>query len=658
MGAGKRNGFSAHGKDWAWLEGGEGFHRGMKKALPVILVLAALAVAIAVFLKRKGGNLDMPAGLAAELAPAETILFLEIPDPARTRERWKDTNLYKLSQEPEWKEFAGNWENFVAEDAVFKNVSAVFGDLQKADPAGAYLALTSLEGSTPKIVGGFPYRGKKSDVEATVRKLKEKLLEMWPAAKSELTTYEGIEVETLKDLKFTAAMAYRENWFFFATDTDLLLKTLSRSLKKADAPPSLAKDPLWIESNSQGSADPDLRLWAKWSVFAEKLNAVAMMSGPGGMAGMKDPNPAQAIVYTWKLDGPLMRDRLYFHLAQAPKDEPLANRSLGFTQPATYAYLAANLAGQEERLKSAIQSLGTMGLTQAVKEVLSPKGLKIEDLFTTFGPELAIMSAWEAGGITLPDAFAAAEVKDKAKARLFAEVIADEMKKSGEVLHRTEGDTAIWTMGGPVPYLKPTVAVNGTHLMFALNGMALSAGMKQLAEKGPNLATHPESQYSAALKTVVPPTGMLFYVDMKNLFERIYDKVKPMIAFSLVGNPQVGKHFDAAKLPQAATISRHLAPIILSQGTLGKGWLIEGTGSISFMSIYMVATPAALIGLRAPRAIPAPVQAGSPPPPKPVSTPPARAGATAEPGPAAPASTPAPGGESPKSLRPTAPALR
>ena len=99
----------------------------MKKALPIILVLVALAVAIAVFLKRKGGNLDMPAGLAAELAPADTILFLEIPDPARTRERWNKTNLYQISQEPEWKEFAGNWEKFVAEDAVFNSVSA---DLQ------------------------------------------------------------------------------------------------------------------------------------------------------------------------------------------------------------------------------------------------------------------------------------------------------------------------------------------------------------------------------------------------------------------------------------------------------------------------------------------------------------------------------------------------
>src|SRR5687768_13169057 len=93
--------------------------RGMKKALPIILLLAALAAAIAIFLKRKGGNLDMPPGLAAELAPAETILFLEIPDPARTKERWKETNLYKLSQEPEWKEFVGKWDEFIGDDAVF-----------------------------------------------------------------------------------------------------------------------------------------------------------------------------------------------------------------------------------------------------------------------------------------------------------------------------------------------------------------------------------------------------------------------------------------------------------------------------------------------------------------------------------------------------------
>src|SRR5687768_16364613 len=108
-------------------------------------------------------------------------------------------------------------------------------------------------------------------------------------------------------------MAYHENWFFFATDTDLLLKTLGRFLKKPDAAPELAKDPLWTDS-AHGSAEPDMRLWARWSAFADKLKALGAMAGPGGAGAIDDSNPAQAVTYTWKLDGPLMRDRIYVHL--------------------------------------------------------------------------------------------------------------------------------------------------------------------------------------------------------------------------------------------------------------------------------------------------------------------------------------------------------
>jgi hypothetical protein len=294
------------------------------------------------------------------------------------------------------------------------------------------------------------------------------------------------------------------------------------------------------------------------------------------------------------------------------------------------------MAGVEEYTKGMMQALGSMGMSQAANEALAPKGVKLEDVFTTFGPEVAMMSAWEAGGIALPDFFAAVEVKDKVKARAFAEFIAGEMRNLGEPVVTTEGETTIWTSGGDVPFFKPCLAVNASHLMFGLNPTALSAGMKQFAEKKPNLLTHPDSPYPAALKTVVPPTTSVIYVDAKTLFERVYDKVKPMIAFSLVGNPEAGQYFDSAKLPEAGTISKHLSPMIVSSGSNDRGWIIESTGSVSIISTYMlVLPPAAFLGVRqsvptpspVPAAAPAPVPVTPPPTPTPAAPPvPAPAG--------------------------------
>lgn len=594
----------------------------MKKALPIVLMLAALAAAIVIFLKRQRGTLDLAPGFAAELAPADTVLFLESPDVARTLVRWKETSLQKIAEEPEWKEFTANWDKFVNENEVARDMFGVFGEVQKADPAGLFVAVTSVDANGAKLVGGFPYRGRKSDVEGVVRKLRENIVKAWPAAKSELTVYEGTEVETLKDPKFIAAMAYRDNWFFFATDTDLLLKTLSRYSKKADAPASLAKDPLWKDSGDKGSKDPDLRLWARWSFFADKIASISAMAGPGAVPQIKDPNPIQAITYTWKLDGPLMRDRMFFQTTNPLKIEKFEDRSVNFTSPSTYAYVNMSLASFEEHTKSMLQALSTMGLSQAAEEALSAKGLKLADVFATFGPEITMNSAWDVGGMALPDFFAAVEVKDKVKARAFAELIVKEMEAEGELTTKTEGDTTFWTAAGPIGILRPTIAFNERYLIFGLNFDTAKTALKQLQEKKPNLKTHPGSSYPEALKTVVQPTAMVVYVDLKTLFERLYEKVKPMIAFSLVGNPDMGKHFDSAKLPQAATISKHLRPIVISYGAEEKGWVVEGTGSVSFISAYMLTVPVAFVAVGRQTIPTPPVTAtpATPPPPAPPKT--------------------------------------
>ena len=612
----------------------------MKKAVPILVVLAAIAVALIVYFKQPRSTLDLAPGFAADLAPADTVLFIEVPDVARTASRWNETSLHKIAEEPEWKEFTAKWDDFVAQNPVAKDVFGVFGEVKNADPAGLFVALTSIDATGAKFVGGFPYRGRKRDVENVVGKLREQIVKAWPAAKSEVANYEGVEVETLSDPKFTAAMAYQDNWFFFATDTDLLLKTLGRYAKKKDASAALGKDALWLASQDESAKDPDLRVWSRWQFFADKLTAFSAMTGQPTFQ-VKDPNPVQAVSYSWKLDGALMRDRMFFKTTSPVTAEPAAGRLIAFTNPATYAYLGMSFAGLEAYTSSMLQTMGTLGLTKEINETLAPKGLKVEDIFTTFGPEIAIMSAWEPGGIAIPDLFMGVEVKDTTKARAFADLLAAELAKQPSAQTSTQGETTIWTAGGDVPFFRPTLGINNQHTMFALNASAMNAALKQIAEKGPNLATQPGSPYPAALKTVVPPTALLFYVDAKVLFERLYDKVKPMIAFSLVGNPEAGQHFDAAKLPQAATISKHLAPMVVSYGADAKGWIVESTGSVSVISAVMLTTPVGLFGLRGPGVMPPPTvnnpAAGG-------QTAPARATppAPASPPPPAPAVTPAP----------------
>lgn len=600
----------------------------MKRAIPAIVVLAVVAAAVAFFVTRKSGALlDLAPGRGAELAPGDALFYMELPDVARSGKRWKETALYAISQEPEWKDFTAKWNDFKAQNEVARLAFGVVADIEKADPAGLFLAVSTIDGPFPKAVGGFPYRGKKSDVEGVIRQLREQLLKAYPAAKSDIAKIEDTEVETLTDKDFLAAMAFRDNWFFFGTDMGLMQQTLARYANKPDAPAGLAKDALFQATLKNGVTEPDAVAWVRWEPILEKMQSLTRTLGGPAPPVWNDPNPVQAFLYTGKMDGGLMREQIYMQTKVGPKRADFANRSLGFTQPATYAYLVVDHSGLEEQMKAGLVALDGLGASAALNKELAPKGLKVEDILTTFGPELAMMSAWE-GGAIVPDFFAAVEVRDAVKARLFAELIAAQM---GTKVAKSELEgTTFWEAKdleiGPI---QPTLAVNEKHLMFGLNSGVVRTALAQLKTKAPNLASRPDPSYPSALKTVLQPTGGLIFVDAKTLFERLYEKAKPFIAFQLIGEPEVAKHFDAGKLPKAETISKHLSPIVLSVGATEHGWKVESTGTISFMGAYGLVIPAGFLSAgMAVRQAPPPT---NPPPPNapvpgaPASPPPAGA---------------------------------
>ncbi len=557
----------------------------MKRILPIILALALVAAAVIHFLKqRDSGALDLPKGRAAELAPADTLVFIELPDVPRSSQRWKETSIYKISEEPEWREFVAKWDDFTTQNAGAKEVFGVIGEIQRADPAGLFIAMTSFDDKGPKFVGGFPYRGKRSDVQLVVGKLREQMLKSAPAVKSELVKHEGIEIETLTDKNFTAVLAYADNWFFFGSDLEVLKGTLSRHSGKA--PAGLSKVPLFIETVKQGSPEPDLTVFVSWKPILEKIQTMQAALNPKA-SKMPDPYGTEAILYTAKMDGLLMRDRFYARMASPLKITETPDRSLAFSSAATYAYAFLN-AGELEKIVTAMSKDSDVADVQKnVDAALAPKGLKFMDIFTTFGPELAMLSDWEPGGISLPTFFAAVEVRDAAKARLFAELIAEQMKDGDKLVKKEENGTSFWSLTTSVPFAQPTLGINDKHMIFGLSYSTAATALRQLKAGGGNLNSSPAFQSS--LKTVPPPAIGLLYVDFKTLFERLYEKFKPSLAFALLENPDVAKYFDGAKLPKAETISRHLLPLALTYGPAEQGFVAEGAGSLSLIQTYVPA---------------------------------------------------------------------
>jgi hypothetical protein len=540
----------------------------MKKALPVLVVVAVLAAAVVFFLKRKTDDaaLDLQPGRAAELAPANALFFAEAPNIPRSLERWKGTAIYAITQEPEWKEFTSKWDDFKTASEMARDVFGVLAEIEKADPSGMWIAMTAVE-PMPKAIAGFPYRGKKSDVESVVRKLKDELTKMRPGVKSEMTSFDGTQIEVLTDTAFTAVMAFQDNWFFLGSDLDLLRETLSRYGAKPDAKPALKTNVLYQETLKQASAESDFSVWVDGTIFPD---AARKEFPPFAMV--------KALLYTAKIEGRIVRERGYLHTGAATISKPIANRSIGLTQPATYAYAVGDTEVLEKLTKAIFESaLGVASNPQSqIDAALAPKGLKFADIFTTFGPELSVTSAWERGWM-FPDVLAAVEVRDKTKGRLFAELIATSMGSEGKLTLKEVDGSATWTLevGGPI---QPTLGVNDRHMMIGLNDGTVRTALKQLSSAAPNVATKPDANFPAALKGVAAPTVGMLYVDLQPLFEKLWDRVKPFIAMQLVGEAEASKYFDSAKLPSATTISKHLHPLIVTLSSAEQGWLMESTG--------------------------------------------------------------------------------
>ena len=558
----------------------------MKKAL-LILAFAAVAALVVSQVVKRSGALESTPGRAAALAPAGTAVFIEFPDIGRSKSRWKETALRKIADEPEWKEFTAKWDDFKTQNAEMREVVGVFDQIEKADPAGLFFAFSSFDGPSPKVVGGFSYRGRKSDVQAVVASVRKKILDTYPAAKAgDLTSFEGSEIETLTDTDLTLSMAFRDNWFLFATDRDLLLGTLSRYIGKPGAPAALAGDALWKDTIKQGPRDPDMTVFLDYGALMKKLKEeIAATTKPEASF---DPNPTkiESMLYSAKMDGLLMREHFYVRAEKPPKLDPFANRMSAFTSPLTYAYAAGQVGIYAEQV---MEPLVKMDETSGgpMSKALATKGLKITDLPSIFGPEIGIMSDWNTGALAIPTLFAAVELRDGTKARLIADLLVADMGASEKIAKSEHEGTTFWALQGPVPAIQPTLAVNDKHLIFGLNPDTIKTALTQAAVKEGHLSGR--GDYQTGLKTVAEPKIGVLYVDLKTLFERLYEKLKPMAAYSLVGQPEVAKYLDPGKLPKAETISRHLLPMVISWADAENGMQMDCSGSISLFQAYIPA---------------------------------------------------------------------
>jgi len=549
----------------------------MKKNVSLLLVVLGLALIAAYFIKKRPGT-QRPRG--AELAPAETIFFAHLSDVQRTTERFRQTELSKLWNEPEVQAFL---EKPRAQAPNNAQMERQIERLKRLKVGEGFVAVASIDGPTPIMVGGFSYAGSRTEVEAMLEEAHVEMRRTRPAVKADLVPYGPHEIATFTEGEFTVAEAYVENWVFISNERALLERTLDRYDGKGEpAAQTLARDENFRQSLEPLPGDRDALVFAQLGTLMDRL--LALMAATGQKPDAKqieELKKAKAVAAATKLDGPRFRDTMFVLSPGAAKAPALARHSLALSSTATLLYYAAAMPATLEIPETTMAPLAMLvpGFVN-LQKALSDKSLTLADIPKAFGPELSTLLEWPKTAMQ-PALIAALDVRDQAKAQAFLEVITGGQLGQPAWVRKEQDGVVFYTVPQQgLVLVAPTLALSEKFLVLGLSADAVSGALTRLKDGTARLNT--SSAYTAAEGTVSAPTSSYGYLDLRGVFERAYGTFRPFLAMTLAFSPDAAKYIDVAKLPSTETISKHLGTIVYSQSASERGVLVESTGTLTF----------------------------------------------------------------------------
>lgn len=550
----------------------------MKKVIPGILVALVVAVAAAYVLYKKTiGN-----HVAAEdLAPADTILFVQLPNLPRTALRWPQTAVAKIGAEPEVQAFL---EKPRANSPQWKLWQEKLQRFAMLAPREGYLAVTSIDGATPRFVAGFAFLGRKSDAKELLADPRAEMKRAWPAGKSDITLHGKVEIETYTHQDMTVGEAFQDDWYFVSNDLELLKRTLDAG--KQAGGQALSTNELYRKTVSHLPKDGEALVYAQVGVLTERLVSLLVASGqapdPKQLAELKN---IQALAWGTKFEGEQMRDTLFVLSPGKTAEPPLARNSQSLSSATTFLTYTAAIPATIEIPQSSMALGAFLPGFAAFQQALEEKGLKLNEIGQAFGPEFGFLGNWQekAGQ---PSAIVALDVRDVKKARGFVDVFTGGLPGS-PAWGRTE-ETGITLYQSPagaglIP-ITPTAALTDRFLVLGFSAPEVIASLEQLSNEKSAISS--TAAYKTSIQQVGAPTSGFGYLDLKTLFDRTYTTLRPFIAMSLAFSPDAGKMVDAGKLPEAETISKHLTPSVFSQSVSEEGTLVESVGTLTFNQLF------------------------------------------------------------------------
>lgn len=507
----------------------------------------------------------------ADLAPAETILFVQAPNLRQTALRFPNTDLYQIWREPEVQAFLEKPRHHAP---WMREWARRFEEIARVAPGEFFLAVTSAEKSNPSFVAGCSFAGSRSQAATLAADLRGR---HFPKGNVVATAENGNgEVETFRLPDGRELLScIRGNWYLAASSRALLDETLARFEGKAGA--SLATVDAFQRTMTGLGSGQDLLVYGKpGAVFG------------GLLAGSSDPetkpgSPAPMAIGSM-IDGTQFHERVFFQNESASSPGKLSHSTLKLAPQQTLAYYATNLGP----LRSPGESFPGSGLlpnAASFEKALSDHGLKWDDLSLAIGPEVGFVLEWPENA-AFPTLLVAVEIRDAEKTRAFADAITDRVAL-GSAWQSVQQDGVEIRSAPPqaFSFVRPALAITERFALVGLSSEAVTTALSRLKASGSSLEHNPAFQEVS--RPFPADASAVGYLDFQSLFERGYRMARPFITLSLAFSAEGNAQFDAGKLPPVESLSKHLGPTGLSQRTTPEGTLIDSIGSIGFAPIFL-----------------------------------------------------------------------
>ena len=540
----------------------------MKRFLLVIL-LGAIAALTAYYIVRQH-----PAALPstiAKLLPADTALFIHMPDAEKNRDAWHRTDLYQLYREPAVQDFLQKPKSQLPEKGPVKEA---WRDLASLRMRNAFLATNNFD--SVRVVGGFEFRCTEKEAESVIERWKSRLATKAPGTQRSSADYEKHHIDIFSSGQYTFASTIAGHQCFAASTVEDLKALLDRVDGRTKTP-ALDSDANFRAAMKQMPADYAWMFYLQPKQLAQKLATLRAQSGrslPPDQQTMIER--IESFSHAMVFEGGKIRD-IGFAAMPRVAENKLERTTLALASTDTLLY-SAFIVNMQQQFEWALEPAGAGSMAaplQLISNALSSAGVTKEDWKAAFGDEISLMAAWPASA-KLPNAILTVAVRDSGRARRIAGAIASSSGWQKSSRNNAEYYTAPTV--GVLTAVNPTVAVSDRLLVLGLDPASVDRIVTQ-APAGNGLSG--SENFRAASKLVPGPQQMFAYIDLATFYSRLDTTLRPILQMSAVFVPSVSKRLDPNKLPPTEVITKHLSPVVASQSYVDGGYRSESAGTIT-----------------------------------------------------------------------------